>query len=139
MASVNSTLYAQLDVNKYLSKGTDRGGRQVTIPIAHTVVSGEVSGDTVNLAVVPANARVIDFDIITDGLASSVTLIVGDAGDTDRLMASTAMAAAGNNGRLAVTGAHWIPTADTVVYMTYGGANPTAGKIARGFIEVLLP
>lgn len=139
MASVNSALYKQLEVDKYLSKGTDRGGQSVIIPIAHTVVTGEANGDTVNLATVPANSRMIDFDLITDGLGTSVTVIVGDAGDTDRLMASTAMASSGNNGRLAFTGAHWIPTADTIVYLTYGGANPTAGKIVRGFIEVILP
>lgn len=139
MASVNSALYKQLEVDKYLSKGTDRGGQSVIIPIAHTVVTGEANADTVNLAVVPSNARVVDFDLVTDGLGTSVTVIVGDAGDTDRLMASTSMASAGNNGRLAVTGAHWIPTADTIVYLTYGGANPTVGKIVRGFIEVILP
>lgn len=139
MASVNSTLYKQLEVDKYLSKGTDRGGQSVIIPIAHTVVTGEANGDTANLATVPANSRVIDFDLNTDGLGTSVTGIVGDAGDTDRLMVSTALAASGNTGRLAFTGAHWIPTADTIIYLTYGGANPTAGKIVRGFIEVILP
>lgn len=138
MASVNSTLYDNLHVKKYISKATDQGGQIFPIPIEHTVVTGEANADTVNLAKVPANAQVIDIDVITDGLGTSVTLILGDAADTDRLMASTAMATSGNNGRLAITGSRWTPTAETIIYATYGGANPTVGKVFKGYINVIV-
>lgn len=145
----SSSLYTQLDVNKYLSKGTDRGGRSIIIPFAHTVVSGETGGasagtqDKVNLCVIPANARVINFMLAREAMGASagagVLATVGDSGDVDRYMASTDMDAAGNVAGLVFAGQNYTPTADTIVVLTWTTANPVVGKKIAGFIEVILP
>lgn len=145
----NSALYTQLDVNKYLSKGTDRGGRSIIVPFAHTVVSGETGGasagtqDKVNLCVIPANARVINFALAREAMGASagagVTAKVGDSGDDDRYMAATDSDAAGNVAGLVFAGQNYTPTADTIVVLTWTTANPVVGKKIAGFIEVILP
>lgn len=136
MATHNSTLYTKLDVNKYLGDARDRGGRAVPIPFEHTAAT-DTTSDIVNLCTLPANCEVMGLDCITDGLGTSVTIAIGDSGDIDRLMVATALAVSGNNGRLAVTGMRYRPTADVTVYATIAGANLTDGKIFKGVIWVV--
>lgn len=138
MASRDSALYAKLDVNKYLGDARDRGGGVVPIPFEHTVIAGgEAAADTVNLCVLPANCEVAGLTCNTDGLGTSVTLKIGDSGDTDRLMMATAFAAAEDSGKIAFSGLRYRPAASTVVYATYAGATATAGKIFRGVIWIV--
>lgn len=138
MASRDSTLYTKLDVNKYLGDARDRGGRAVPVPFEHTVVAGgEAIADTVNLCVLPANCEVVGLDCITDGLGTSVTLKIGDSGDTDRYMMATAFASAEDSGKLAFSGMRYRPTAAATVFGTYAGGAATAAKIFRGVIWIV--
>jgi len=50
---------------------------------------------TIQLFKIPIDARVIDFKIWHDALASSTTLAFGDADDPDRFMAAAASTSAG--------------------------------------------
>ena len=154
----NSTLYANLHVNKYLGDARDRGGRVVPIPFAHTVVSGEVGGasagvqDLVNLCVLPAFCMVLALFIVADNIWASAgangTLQLGDSGDDDRYMVATelytstggpipAEMAGKPQGILALAGQNYRPTADTVVQAKWKVANPTVGKQFKGSFLVV--
>lgn len=152
----NSTLYANLHVNKYIVDARDRGGRAVPIPFQHTVVSGETGGasagvqDKVNLCVLPANCEVVGLDVTCDAVWASAgvngTFELGDSGDSDRyLKATEAYDANGprategdlRGGRLAFAGMRYRPTADTIVTLTWKTANPTVGKIVKGVFWVI--
>lgn len=156
----NSTIYSNVNVNKYVADARDKGGRLLAIPFEHTVVSGETGGasanvqDSVNLCVLPAYCRVVGLEIKSDNLWASAgvngTLQIGDSGDDDRYMAaselytSTAggpLATEGGAGRspIAQAGMNYKPTADTIVFATYKVANPTVGKQFKGCFYVIAP
>jgi hypothetical protein len=133
MPSRDSALYTKLYVNKYLGDAREAQGRVVPIMFEHAVVAGgELIGDTVNLCVLPANCEVIDLQVITDGLVASATVTIGDSGAAARYMASTSMATAELRGFLAAAGMRYRPSADTIVFATYAGGNPGAGKVLKG-------
>lgn len=138
----NSTLYLNHDVNKEPADARDRYGRVVPLRLAHTVVTGEDSDDTVNLGVIPANWEVVFLRAITDGLGVSagagVAPAIGDSGDADRYMKATDFDAAEASGLLAFAGQNYRPTADTIILMTYSVANPVVGKKVEG-IMLLVP
>jgi hypothetical protein len=83
---------------------------------------------TIQLFKMPADARVIDFKIWHDALASSTTLALGDADDPDRFMAAASSASAGVMvpliGKID-TFAGYTFTAETVVSLTMAGAAAT--------------
>jgi hypothetical protein len=152
----NSTLYANVHVNKYLTDARDLRGRAVPLPFEHTVVSGETGGasagvqDTVNLCVIPAGSKVVALDFVSNAVWASAgvngTLEIGDSGDTDRYMAATELYSTNSPiatmgdlrcGQLAFAGQGYEPTAATIVYATYKVANPTVGKIFKGVIWVI--
>lgn len=132
MAIRDSVLYDSVYVKKYISDARDGGGRVVPLAFAHTVVTGEASGDDVNLVVLPANCEVVALDIITNGLGATVQLQVGDSGAVARYMVATVLAATENFGRLAFAGQRFRPTANTVAFARYSVAAPTVGTIFRG-------
>ena len=83
---------------------------------------------TIQLFKMPADARVIDFKIWHDALASSTTLALGDADDPDRFMAAAASHAAGIMvpliGKID-TFAGYTYSAETVVSLTMAGGAAT--------------
>ena len=83
---------------------------------------------TIQLFKMPADARVIDFKIWHDALASSTTLAFGDADDPDRFMAAAASHVAGIMvpliGKID-TFAGYTYSAETVVSLTMAGAAAT--------------
>ena len=83
---------------------------------------------TIQLFKIPIDARVIDWKIWHDALASSTTLAFGDAGDVDRLHAAASSASAGIMvpviGRID-TMAGYTYTAETLLSITSGGAAAT--------------
>lgn len=152
----NSTQYANIHVNKYVTDARDLRGRAVPIPFIHTVVSGETGGasagvwDTVNLCVIPANCKVVALDFVSNDVWASAgvngTLEIGDSGDTDRYMVATELYSANSPiatqgdlrcGQLAFAGQNYEPTSDTIVIGTYKTANPVVGKIFKGVIWVI--
>ena len=83
---------------------------------------------TIQLFKMPADARVIDFKIWHDALATSTTLALGDADDTDRFMAAASSASAGIMVPLIgkIDGfAGYTYSAETVVSLTMAGAAAT--------------
>lgn len=138
MANVSSAQYTSIYVNKYLAGSRQLGGKTYNLPFSH-VVGTEASGDTVNLAVIPANAMVINLIVSNDALGASTTLAIGDAGSATRFLAATAVTAAGKNNGLLSAGQNYIPTVDTILLATWGGATPTAAGVIKGVLQVILP
>ena len=94
---------------------------------------------TIQLFKMPADARVIDFKIWHDALATSTTLALGDADDPDRFMAAASSASAGI--MVPLIGkiddfAGYTYSAETVVSLTMAGAAAT-GTIHAYIIYVV--
>lgn len=121
--------------------------------------SASAAGTTLNLCRLPAGARVIAVLLGFEGTAS-LTLDVGDASDTDRLVAAAdlgtdspttggvikmfgrvdtvAFGTAPQSSTPAV-GIGYTYTAETTITGTTGGATATAGEVLRGCILYTLP
>lgn len=136
MANSNSTQYANIFVNKYLTDARDIRGRAVPLPFDHTVAS-DAQNDTVNLTVIPANSKVVGLDVANEALGASTTLSIGDAGSATRFLAATAVTSAGKNSGLLIAGQNYEPTSDTIVIATWGGATPTNGAKISGVIWII--
>ena len=137
MANKDSLLYAKLHTNKQVSLPTDRGGFMYAIPIEHTVAA-DANGDTVNLAVLPLGAKILDIDLAYDALGASTTLSIGDAGSATRYIPSTGVTAAGRvQGPSTTAGQNFIQTADTILLLTWGGATPTNAATLKGVVKII--
>lgn len=136
MGNVNSTQYANIFVNKYLTDARDIRGRAVPLPFDHTVAS-DAQNDTVNLTVIPANSKVVGLDVANEALGASTTLSIGDAGSATRYLAATGVTSAGKNSGLLIAGQNYEPTSDTIVIATWGGATPTNGAKISGVIWII--
>ena len=136
MAVLNSTLYTNVYVNKYVTSAMDRGGRAVPIPFTHTVVA-DVVADTVNLCVIPANCEVVGLDLSNDACGGTCTLSLGDSGSATRFLPATSMAAAGKNSGMLSAGMRYRPTADALVFGTWAATNPTAAAVIKGVFWIV--
>jgi hypothetical protein len=143
MGAVNrdSTLYSNIHTNKYLADARHLGGRVVPLPFEVTIVSGATVGDSYNLTVIPANARVIGLECVTNGIGDSagdgVGLKIGDSGVSDRYMADTDFDVAEARGTLAYAGQGYTPTADTIVVATITGGAAKVGQVFKGCLLVV--
>jgi hypothetical protein len=133
MAVLNSTLYTNVYVNKYIADARDKGGSRVDVPFTHTVVS-DTTSDTVQLCVIPSGWEVVSLDVSFDACGGSCTMALGDAGSATRFMAATSTVAAGKFNGLLTAGMRFRPTADTIVFITWAGSNPTAAAVVKGTI-----
>ena len=136
----DSVFYAATFTNKYLADARKLGGRVVPLPFEITVVSASATNDTYNLTVIPANARVVGLECTTDGIGVSaganITFQMGDAGSAARYMAATDFDVSGAAGTLAIAGAGYTPTADTIVVGKFVGA-AVVGKVVKGVIYII--
>jgi len=147
MALRDSTLYDNLHVSNFLGDARDHQGRTVTVPFRHTVISGELGGasagvsDEVNLCVLPANCEVrelfVDWGVLGASGAAGVTVDLGDSGDANRYFANADMDAAGQEDRILTAGYQFRPTADTIVVLQWGGANPVVGIVIKGHFTIV--
>ena len=136
MAVLNSTLYTNVYVNKYVTDARDKGGRAVPIPFAHTV-GADTTADTVNLCVIPANCDVVGLELSNDACGGTCTLALGDSGSATRFLPATSMVAAGKNGGMLTAGMRYRPTADVLVFGTWAASNPTAAAVIKGVFWVI--
>ena len=95
----------------------------VSVHASVTTSAAVAAADLVKFFTVPAGATIIggtfsSTDIDTNGTPTA-SLIVGDAGDTDRLFAATTIGQAGGiTNDLAIAGHGYKYTADTDIYAT---------------------
>jgi hypothetical protein len=96
-----------------------------------TVSVALVTNDLIEFATVPKNAIITDLRIgASASLGGTASMIVGDAGDPDRLLTSTAMTAAGVFRLNAATGLGYRYSAETKLYMTASSiATGTTGTV----------
>lgn len=136
----DSVNYAAIYTSKYVADARKIGGRVVPLPFEVTIVSAAATNDTYNLTVIPANARVIGLECTTNGLGASAgagrTFQIGDSGDDDRYMVATDFDVTGAVGVLAIAGAGYTPTADTIVVGKCVNA-PTVGQVVKGVIYII--
>jgi uncharacterized NAD(P)/FAD-binding protein YdhS len=137
MASTRDSVFYASQLAKYLQDNRKYQSPVQVIPFEMTSISATIN-DIYNLCVLPANCRVVGFDVVVSVTIGSFAPIIGDSGDTDRYMATgTALATANGHGVLANTGAGYTPTADTIVYVTCAGAGPTIGAKLTGYFLVI--
>lgn len=137
MAALNSALYTSLWVTKIPAPDErDVGGNEVFIPFSHTV-GADAQNDTVNLCVVPKGCMVVDIKVANSALGASTTLSIGDSGSATRFLNAAAVTSAGKNSGLLTAGQNYRPTADTIVFATWGGAAPTAAGTIAGGITIV--
>lgn len=145
MAAVlrNSALYDNLFAKKYLGDARDREGRVVPLPFELVILSPTTVGDTYNLEVIPANAKVVGLELVTEALAVSAgvncTVQLGDSGDDDRYMAALDADVVNASGKLASAGAGYKPTVDTIVVLKTAGAAAIVGRKVSGCIWIIPP
>lgn len=136
MAVINSTLYTNVYVNKYITDARDKGGTLRAIPFTHTV-GADTTADTVQLCVIPEGAEVVALDVSFDACGGTCTLALGDAGSSTRYMAATSTVAAGKFNGLLTAGMRFRATADTIVVGAWAGSNPTAAAVIKGVFTVV--
>ena len=136
MAVLNSALYNSVYVNKYVADARDKGGRAVPIPFQHTV-GADTTADTVNLCVLPANCDVVGMDFSNDACGGTCTMALGDAGVVNRFLVAVSVVAAGRGNGLLTAGMRYRPIADTLVFITWAGSNPTAAAVIKGVFWII--
>ena len=125
VSGVNYTKVTTTPVDHILPR--DAHGR-VRVQYDTYEASSLADPSTIQLFKMPADARVIDFKIWHDALASSTTLAFGDADDPDRFMAAASSASAGIMIPLIgkIDGfAGYTYSAETLLSITTGGAAAT--------------
>lgn len=140
MATARDTAFYSAVKSKYLID-RQKGGLAplLAIPFEVTVVSVSAVGDTYNLCVIPANARVVGFQMTSDGAGASaaVTVEVGDAGAVARYCVLSAVNTTSASIGLAIAGQGYTPTADTIAVLTVGAGALTVGKVIKGHFTVI--
>jgi hypothetical protein len=142
MAAVlrDTALYGKLATSKYLGDARDAGQRPIFVPFELIGLSPATLADTYNLCVLKAFVSVRGLFAITDGLGTSVTIALGDAGSAARYLAATSFATTGLNVTSLAVGAYdYRPAADAIVVAVGAGAAVTVGKVLRGHFSVLPP
>ena len=97
-------------------------GGNVRVQYDTYTLNATASGTIINVAKLPKGAMFIKGLIVNEALGSSVTLTYGDSGDADRYLAAASAASAGTIDCVAKAGVGHSMTADTVLYLTTGGA-----------------
>lgn len=130
MAVVNSTTFEAQQAGKVtLSQGVADASLHVITTTYEA--SAAASGTVINLFKLQKNAVVQNFVVAHDDLGTSVTLDIGDAGDTDRYVDGLDVAtAAGSATGILVDGLGYIigtdaENDDTLITATIGGAAAT--------------
>jgi hypothetical protein len=111
-----------------------------------TVAAGTAAGDTLQLCLIPVNARVLRGYLQTSGLGAGVTAAISDG--TLSYLPATSVAAAGEvpfantigNSSMAIpvtdeaVGTDLAAPVDTLLTLTFGGGNPTAAQTVQGYV-----
>jgi hypothetical protein len=139
MANVNGLEYGQENATPPVRQPLNKiGKKRSKYASINTTTQAVANGDTVNLMTLPKGARIRDIYVAFGAMGASATLIIGDSGDTDRLLASTDVSAAGQSRLLPTTGFGYELTADTIIYATAGGANYAAAKDLQVWVDYLV-
>ncbi len=147
MAEISSRQAAKIAAGTKILPTESTGKKRVLIvgtPATHALGNGDTIASGVPL---PVGTRFLSGSLVSNAaLGSSVTLDVGIrdfktkvAIDADGIAAAVAVATAGrsalNNGDLVKDGAEYVTSVVSEVYLTIGGAAPTANTQLRVEVE----
>lgn len=138
----NSTLYNNLYGTAPLAvpQSVDKGARMIAKHFKHTVVSGEVNGDIVNLQTLKAGEIIVGLSYSVNGVGASAGANVTTTIKSGSTTISTALDSDATDALGAAVFAtynHGAQTADEIVTLTWGGANPVTGKIVEGYLFII--
>lgn len=131
MASFNGVNYAKYVAGGATKVDAGQWGGKVRVATEQINLAAQASGDTINIARIPQEARILYGTIVSTVSLGSSTIKIGDAGDDDRLRADAVMTTANSPVMFGHSnGAAWIPTAETTVFITVGTATmPASGTM----------
>lgn len=155
MATYDSALYTQQNgtpgqsLNVNLPQYRDGGGKPRIIVVSYTALGTEVTGETINLCILPINAKVLASKCniqATATVGTGVTVRVGDSTAANRYAGTIDISAGGPFAFTATAGVDTVtPTAITteasrIVLFTFVAISAiTAGKIITTTIEYETP
>lgn len=129
-----ATYTATKAVNGNSTYNVDVAGVELTAYSSYTMTTTPANGDVFEMLRVPRNARITgctlkSTDIDTNG-TPTVTLTVGDSGDTDRLITGSTIGRAGGTDSALVssTGQFYQYTTETVISVAIS-AGPATGAV----------
>lgn len=90
MAAVKGANVTKYDAGPQGDNAIDQGyvNAQVEVWTDTYEASALAAGSTIDVAELPANAKVLKIELYTDALGSTTTIDIGDSNDTDRYSAS---------------------------------------------------
>lgn len=115
-----------------------RGGIDTTAQISEfTIPTGFATNDVVEMIKIPAEAAVLNVKLTSSaGVGATANLAVGDGGDTDRFITSTAFtASAVARDNTHVGNGHRYTAEDTIDILAVSIATPTVGTVVRLSVE----
>ena len=130
MAALKGVNVTKIDAGNSGSNMIDQGlvNSKLEVHTDEYTFTAASIGDTVDIAVLPAGAKVQNVQIYFAALGGSTTLAVGDSSDTARYIAATATSSAGS-ASLSLTAAKGYVigtnTGDERVYLTLAGGAAT--------------
>ena len=115
----------------------DQGGRVRCTYDEITTTTAMTTADTIEVGLLPVDARVVGVHVSWIAHATSRTFILGDATDDNRYVASTDASAAGRSDALAAAGQGYRNTtgAPVPILLTLAGGTLAAG--AKGYTVAL--
>jgi hypothetical protein len=155
MAQFDSTLFTAQNgtpgqsLNVSLPQQRDAQGKARCLPISYTCLGTEATGDTIRLAIVPLNSKVLARKSsiqTTATVGTGVTVRLGDSSDAARYMGTVDISAGGAFATTATAGTDCVtPTpitteATRTILLTFVAISAiTAGKVITVFLDVLTP
>lgn len=115
-----------------------RGGIDVTSQtVDYSIPTGFATNDVVEMIKVPAGATVLNVTLTSSaGVGATANLAVGDGGDTDRYVTSTAFTASAlARTNTHVGHGHRYTAEDTIDILAVSIATPTVGTVVRLTVE----
>jgi hypothetical protein len=140
MATINSTLY---DKQKNGGASNLPNSKEYFGRVRHAYIEVNTTatpvnnGDIINLCELPVGARVIGLNVYYTAMGAGATLIIGDAANTSRYLASTSVATAGNVTTIAASGFGYVVD-DGKIIATAGGANYASGQTLKVVLYYVL-
>lgn len=129
---------ATFQSSKAVSTVMARGGIDVTTQTAEFAIpTGFATNDVVEMVKAPAGATVLNVKLTSSaGVGATANLAVGDGGDTDRFITSTAFtASAVARDNTHVGHGHRYTADDSIDILAVSIATPTVGTVVRMTVE----
>lgn len=138
MADFNATNFARTQsVPAVLVDGGDYGGRQRVIYDEYVTTGTEANGDRILVGRLRAGQRFLGGRLVHGAMGTGRTLRLGDSEDTDRYLASSSVAAAGQVTIAAAPGFGHKADQDKDLFLTVGGGTLASGQSVKVRLSIV--